>query len=240
MSAISSFASAFRGGQMPLPSRMLLTPFQEDLPPGESATAQARIFQYFPDTINDARQTAYQEKPIPGMSHPLYQWTSGGSREISFMAIFTRDRALTDDEKNAQLLSTVTGGSRAFGVIDMRNVDIPSAIGWLRSYTYPEYGTSGKNKYERPRPPRRLILTLPGLRINQGMPELPDDEIRCIMVQCDVSYEGFFNDGTPRIARVTLAFAETIQYHGGVTPVGAKGMRSVALQGYRLNKSKGR
>jgi hypothetical protein len=253
MSAISSFASAFRGGQMPRPVRCSITPLADDVPSNEQAGAATRIFQYFPESIQDSRQVDYQAKPIPGLSHPLYQWTTGGGREISFVSIFTRDRILTDQEKLSLQLSTISqtpGLATGFAMgginvntpspVDLRNVDIPSAISWLRSYTYPEYGSSGQNQYSRPRPPRRLILTLPGMRINQGTPELCDDDMRAVMTQCDVTHEGFFNDGTPRISRVNLAFTEIIQYSNGVTPVGASGLRSIGLAGYRLTAPKAR
>jgi len=243
MSAISSFATAFRGGNSDRPVRAILTPLEEDASPDRAAAA-ARVFQYFPESLQDTRGVDYQAKQIPGLSHPLYQWTTGGAREISFTAIFTRDRALTSQEKAAALsASTVArvGGSTArYGISDMRNVDIPSAISWLRSYTYPEFAINGQNQYSRPRPPRRLVLTLPGLRINQGTPELNDDDVRCIMTQCEVTYEGFFADGTPRIARVGLAFAEIIQYNNGVTPVSAQGLRGVGISGYNLTNRNGR
>lgn len=256
MSGFTTIARAFRSGLKPKAARAYLTPLDihnndADLSKGDDDT---RVFQYFPDTISDSRGVNYSAKTIPGLSHPLYQWISGGPREISFSAFFTRDRALSDDELSvtkgyagglnqygvvaAGITSGTTGIGKITGSNDPRNVDIPSAISWLRSFMDPEYSVDGTGARPatpgRPFPPRKLRLGLPNMRLNWGVPELPADEIYCIMTGCEVSYQSFFADGTPRIASVDLVFAEIIQVAGYIRPHDAAGRRIVARQGYRL------
>jgi len=264
MAGYNPLSSAFRGGLKPKPARAYIIPLDihhSDL----ILTGERKSFQYFPETVNDTRATNYQTKVIPGLSHPLYQWTSSGAREITFQVIFTRDRALSDDEKKS-LNSSSTSSKRAivtddifnkqdlknnrdvslssaatFGrSTDLRNVDIPSAVAWLRSFTYPEYSQDGNGQNsgtpQRPYPPRKLILGLPGTRINYGVPSLPPSEVYCIMLGCPVTYTSFFADGTPRVARVDLSFAEIIQVAGGVYVQDAYDRRSVGNKGYGLNE----
>lgn len=226
MSAFSSLASVIRGGVVPKAARCYLSPLPEDVIDPDQPDLNVRSFQYYPETIQDTRGINYQSKEIPGLSHPLYQWTWGGARQISFVAVLSRDRAL----RNGELDQILQGGARA----DDRNVDIPSAIGWLRSYTYPEYEVDGQKGFKRPRPPRRIVLTLPGLRLNQGSSATHADDMNCIMTQCEVEYPSFFNDGTPRLARVQLAFDEIIQYGQRINPVSAAPMREQGLLGYNI------
>lgn len=258
MSAFTTIARAFKGGLIPKPVRAYLIPlniFQGDTP----RQGDQRTFQYFPSSLSDSQGTNYQSKVIPGLSHPLYQWTSGQARVISFEAIFTRDRTYTADEASAikngsagnrdnsgagnttNALSQASG-AKALGIAsnsDSRNVDIPSAVAWLRSFLLPEYGkdvsgTKGDSP-ERPHPPMKLILGLPGVRINWGVPSLPPSEMYCIMTGCEVTYDGFFFDGTPRMAKVALSFTEIIQVGGRVIVHDGSTKRIVAIGGYTLN-----
>lgn len=254
MSAFTTIARAVRGGLNRKPARAYIIPldgFNGDIP----VTADRRTLQYFPATVSDSQATNYQTKVIPGLSHPLYQWTSGGARTISFEAIFSRDRTYTKEERQAiengiaarqqSLMGGIGGlvGQASLGIAknsDPRNVDIPSALAWLRSFLLPEYSVDGRGAKgstpQRPRPPRKLILGFPGMRINWGVPSLPPCEVRCIMTACEISHESFFHDGSPRLAKVGLSFAEIIQVGGRITPHDAGDKRAVALGGYMLNE----
>jgi len=256
MSAFTTIARAFKGGLTPKPARAYLIPL--DVFNGDRAiTADQRTFQYFPATLSDSQGTNYQSKVIPGLSHPLYQWTSGNARAVSFEAIFTRDRTYTDEESQAvasglagSSVNSNQGNNQQFqsqskgtlGIAqnsDSRNVDIPSAVAWLRSFLLPEYSKDGSgtqgNVPERPRPPFKLILGIPGVRMNWGVPTLPPSEIYCIMTGCEVTYDGFFHDGTPRMAKVQLSFAEIIQVGGRIIVQDGSTKRGIALAGYTLN-----
>ena len=250
MSAFTTIARAFRGGMAPKPARAYLIPldgFKSD----ELRLGDQRSFQYFPATVADSQATNYQTKVIPGLSHPLYQWTSGGARIIAFEAIFTRDRTYTSAERESinvgdqkAALGSVFGPGPvlSLGIAandDPRNVDIPSAVAWLRSFLLPEYSTDGRGTFsvtpQRPRPPPKLILGLPGMRVNWGVPTLPSSEVYVIMTGCEVTYEGFFHDGTPRMAKVALAFAEIIQVGGRISVHDGSTKRGAGLGGYTLN-----
>ncbi len=210
---------------------------------------EKRYFQYFPENISVQKNINWEVKNIPGLSHPLYQWISGGSREITFTANFTRDDALSplerDTLRQSSAFSTfspsipgVGGGPNPFS--DPRNVDIPSAISWLESFLYPEYTPAGSNlgfgRKLRPKPPRKLLLGLPGMRLGRsGIFGI--DEVACIMLSADVTYDSFFEDGTPRFAKVSLQFAETIQVENRVNVQDAFALRAVGNFGYRLTQT---
>jgi len=186
---------------------------------------EARSFQYFPDTISDSKVNNYQAKEIPGLSHPLYQWTAGGPRELGFTAVFSADLPPQDPKGPRQAELT------------QRSVDVDAAIAWIQSYQYPEYsafGDGGANGNIRPKPPRKMLLTLPNVAINFGRPSGMPDEIRCILLSAEVSREAFFPSGATRIAKVELTFAEIIQLNGTVKPHDAFALRQVALQKYTL------
>jgi hypothetical protein len=251
--AFTTLARTFKSGQGPRPARAYIVPldgFNGDSP----LDGDTRTLQYFPATVSDTHATNYQTKVIPGLSHPLYQWTSGGARTISFEAVFSRDRTYTASEKESISFgvfdvstlgeSPLPSGSVARGSLsnkDPRDVDIPSAVAWLKSFLLPEYsglrGTSGASP-SRPNPPRKLILGMPGLRLNWGVPSLPPTEVYCIMKNCAVSYQAFFHDGTPRLTKVSLSFIEIIQINGRIMVQDASDRRSVGLNGYTLNDQK--
>ena len=249
--SFTTLTNAFRGGMAPKSARVYLIPL-DGHNGDEVLTGLKRSFQYFPSTISDSQATNYQTKVIPGLSHPLYQWTSGGARTISFQAVFSRDRTYNATEADAiktgtgkrddSKLGRATSGWAAGLMLDIssnkdpRNVDIPSAIAWLKSHLLPEYTEDGNGILaptpRRPLPPRKLILGIPGVRLNWGVPVLPATEVYVIMTGCQVTYTSFFHDGTPRIAKVSLSFAEIIQVGGKVTVHDASNLRDVAYGGY--------
>jgi hypothetical protein len=49
-------------------------------------------FQYNPENISDSKTTDYATIKIPGLSHPRYQYVSGGARQINFkISLFMKD-----------------------------------------------------------------------------------------------------------------------------------------------------
>lgn len=157
---------------------------------------RARL-QYFPESLSDSRAVNYETKEIPGGSHPLYQWVSGGERQLSFTAVFTQENRLGTRDP---LLG-------AFITPDKHSVDIQAAISWLRQFTYPSYGAGGLAS-----PPLRVRLTFPAM----GLGRTPDgslvsDSLMTIMTGCDVEYMQWWPDGTPKYATVSLGFSEIVQ-----------------------------
>jgi hypothetical protein len=230
VSAFQTFTSAFRSGNRGRPARGWITPLK--IGSDKPVDADARAFQYFPESITDSKVNNYQAKEIPGLSHPLYQWTAGGPRELSFTAVFSADIPPADPD----------GPDRHKELI-ARNVDVDAAIAWIQSYQYPEYSKDvakadgPRTGRDRPAPPRKILLTLPNVAINFGRPEICPDEMNCILLSAEVSRESFFPSGATRLAKVELTFAEIIQMRNTVRPHDAFLVRREALSRYKLDTS---
>jgi hypothetical protein len=173
-----------------------------------SASKYEKYFQYFPETITSNRSVNWASKPIPGGSHPLYQFIGGTDHTIAFTAIFTSD----ENTMGQSLYDSLAGGvsiaslaKKVFGAKKKHNVDVAAAIAWLRSFTYASYAASA-SKVIAP-PVLRLYLPNSGI---WGAGKFRDS-VDVVMTQCDVTYESFHRTGHPRIAVVNLSFFETIQ-----------------------------
>lgn len=199
---------------------------------GAKSGPPMKRLQYYPESISDSKAVNYQTKDIPGASLPLYQWVSGGERTITFTAVFTTDtdhyqansvtgRAASDDPVGMDLskrASAQLGHLKSNGVTDY-NIYIPAAITWLRRFMYPSYGPTAGIGMPRTQAPRKLMLTMPGSYISRGGMGGGTSGmggLHVIMTQCDVTYQAVFPSGNPRIAEVSLAFAETAQRSGRV------------------------
>lgn len=160
--------------------------------------------QYWPESISDSRGSEWSPRNIPGGSHPIYQWTHGGERRISFTAVFSTDTAPPDETSGRD--DPYADISRLAGIRKgTRDMDIRAAVNWLRYFTYPRYGTGADLRaYEPP----KCILVMP----NMGMGHDGSDYIVAVMSQCDVTYEACFPNGVPRLCEVSLEFSETVQY----------------------------
>lgn len=200
-------------------------------------------FQYFPETITDTKAVNYETKVIPGGSLPLYQWTSSGERNISFEAVFTSDVDLAADK---ELFSKLVSK----GLIK-RNVDIRTALLWLRRYLLPRYEADQQVGVPLTQAPRKCILSIPnsGLGLTGGSfgtsteqlnaygpsvngAQILADRLVCIMTQCDITYEAFFASGLPRVATVQLTFAQVAQIGGAVNfPRDSKALQDAFLNG---------
>lgn len=213
----------------------------------EDQPKEVRRLQYFPDTVQDTKGVNWSPKDIPGASLPLYQWTSSGERSLSFTSIFTTDVDLS-----------VNPDATTEPRTKQRNVDIRSAVLWLRSFLLPSYSTTN-DKYGAAgltRAPAKLLLTIQNSGIGwAGGPNyaLGDpDTIVAIMTECSVEWTAFFPSGLPRIASVGLAFAQVAQFRGMVkfpsaddwmlqaalegADVGSDGVKRTPFLGYRLDK----
>lgn len=182
--------------------------------------------QYFPETISIDRNAEYAVKKPIGGSHPIYQWIHGSERTLAIDAIFTADQdiwgqgqqdAVSSVESLAQsvgnfiknpvtaALSATRGGSPP---PQKTHVDVPSAIMWLQSKTYPTY----KQKSKVVTPPPKLALHMPNVGIQTfANGTILDDVFYCIMTRCSVKLTSFFKSGAPRVAEVSMSFDEIIQ-----------------------------
>lgn len=189
---------------------------------GEGGNAIA--FQYWPETIQDSRGSEWSPRNIPGGSHPIYQWTHGGERRLSFTAMFSTDTAVEEAVFAAiEALQSAPAGTIPASILEAndpyelqalnplsglelgnRDVDLRAVIGWLRWYTYPYYDEeSGWKAYE----PAKCLLVMP----NTGIGYTGEDSILTVMTQCDITYEACFETGFPRLIEVALEFAEVVQ-----------------------------
>jgi len=198
-----------------------------EVPPWSSHREGSAIaFQYWPETIQDTRPVEWSPRSIPGGSHPIYQWTHGGERRISFTAVFMTDTApdehLLEVADNAidavtfgagSLLASSSYSSPYEAQADVplsglelgkRDLDLRSVISWLRWFTYPTYGTGNDLRAFEP---AKCLLVLPHTKLGHS----GSDYIITVMTQCDVTYEAWFPTGFPRIIEVSLEFAEVVQ-----------------------------
>lgn len=181
----------------------------------EDLGTKARL-QYFPETLSDTRSPEWEPQPVPGGSHPIYNWVTGGERLISFTAAFTQERRLRNPlaatsageqatgQARLQTLAFPPSGGVGTVLADKWSVDVASAIAWLRQFTYPTYGADGQAF-----PPRRVKLVAPNSIL--GAANFLSDAVLCIMQGCDVDYQQWWPDGTPKYALVSLSFAEVVQ-----------------------------
>jgi hypothetical protein len=214
------------------------------LHPDDDSPLSGFAFQYFPESISDTKGVNWQSKEIPGGSLPVYQWTASSERTISFTAQFSTDIDMVEVARGqiAARGGTVAGATLLTSSQDIkttiqntgqsdRNVDIRSAVAWLRSYMLPSY------ENRRTVPPAKLKLNLPqsGIGLAGGYSNATSqdaDSIICVMTSCEVTWEKFFPSGNPRLASVSLSFAQLPQYLGVVSfPSASQQMKDASTAG---------
>lgn len=205
------------------------------------------VFQFWPEQVQDNYTPNYATKNIPGGSHPIFQWTSGNGRDISFNAQFVAEIA----ESNGLLTANTsdfrsritqaaaenrTAGVRASLSSTLSSLALPSsryqvnvsaAIAALQQYLYPDYvenETSGRFA----RPPKKVVLVLPGTNLGRGQDA---DGILCIMRGASVTMESWFPSGQLRSATVSLRFSEVVQRTNGQGNV--SNIKYIGSQEYR-------
>lgn len=175
------------------------------------------IFQYWPEQITDSKEINYQNKEIPGGSLSLLQWVASGQRTLAFTAIFTCDVDLLEMDGSP---SVKRGALAQVGEND-RNVDIRSAVTWLRRFMVPTYRSGASaNGVGLTIPPRKLLFHAPGTGIGMwgGDPGgiVAPDTVVCVMTQCEVTVEAWFPSGLPRYASVQITLSQIAQRAGHV------------------------
>jgi hypothetical protein len=161
--------------------------------------------QFFPETLtDDGGGVTWANIDVPFAPVPIYQWTGGGERTVSFTAVLYREvyRENTD-------LSPMKESKY--------NVDINEHIKVLRSMKTGRYDTSSSNQPLQAPPLLLLYFPKTHLRI---LPKQGADILPCVMTNCSIGYKAWFEDGTPRLASVELTFTEISQYSGTVLWLG--------------------
>jgi hypothetical protein len=172
-------------------------------------------FQYWPESLQDDKDIGWEFYKVPGGSHSLARWNSGGERTISFECVFTRDV-----DYAFSVLDIATNNVPEAQYLDpSNNPDLRAVQKWLRWYTYPVYSADGI-----PKPPPRLHLVFPGTQLSwDGM-----DDILCVMKSCDFEILDWFSSGVPRMMKAKLEFSEVVQdsslsgivrFHGRNDPI---------------------
>ncbi len=170
------------------------------------------VFQYWPETVEDSYNPEYATKQIPGGSHPLYQWTGGSGRDITFTAQFTSE---IDASRN---VGSPSGQDVRFAALQpglRYTVDVRAALNRIRSYMRGSYrnataGGAGGGVNSLARPPKKLFLVLEGSGIGGTR-----DDILCILRSAPITHEAFFPNGRVRIAQVSMTFSEIVQIDEG-------------------------
>lgn len=172
-----------------------------------SDNATKIALQYWPESLSDSRSSEWSPRNIPGGSHPIYQWTHGGERTLSFTAVFARDHE-PSDENTTNLGGFLKSVASAVGLgpeksDPARDPPIEAAIKWLRYFTYPLYREGSIRVSE---PPKVMLVFE-----NSGLSHNGDEGILTVMTGCEVTYVAWFPNGRPRIVEVALTFAEVVQ-----------------------------
>jgi len=170
-----------------------IVPYTTD---GKPDADNMRSFQFWPAEVTDNYAINYASKQIPGSNLPFYQWINGGEHVVSFTATFAAD------------LYFQSGDAAKLGKEDKHTVDVAAAVKWLRWLCSPDY-PRGKDFAQEP---PFLNLVCPRTPIGMDL----SDRMNCIMTQCGVTWKKWFPDGTPRLAEVSLSFAETVQIPQGL------------------------
>jgi hypothetical protein len=166
------------------------------------------FFPFYPDSVEESIQINYVDQDIPGLSHPLKQWTSNGGRTISFELMLSRDILPKTDLPG--LVGLVVNPQSPEN--KQWNVDIRVFVKKLKAFGYPTYQESDGVTFALAPPVLRLELG--GMALGRGS----EDAVYVVMTSCDVTYERSFENGVPRRARVRTEFAEVIQVGTSITP----------------------
>jgi hypothetical protein len=174
---------------------------------GNGAGGTKIALQYWPESLTDSRGSEWNPRNIPGGSHPIYQWARSGERRLSFTAVFARDHE-PEEETVGGLAGAVQSLASDIGLgpeggDPAREPPIEAAVSWLRYFTYPLYRPGEIRVHE---PPKALLVFSGSSLSHDGRAGLVT-----VMTGCEVTYEAWFPNGSPRIVEVALEFAEVVQ-----------------------------
>jgi hypothetical protein len=229
VAGLLSLAAAFGGGSF---LTKLATRRAEaiifDLDSMGTPTGNNLKFQYWPETITDTKAINWAAREVPGGSLPIYQWISSGERLIGFTAVFTCDNDFLDPvaQNNGSWSQLQAGG------VALKNIDIRSAIVWLRRFMLPNYGAPGSVGVPNVSAPNKLVLSFTNLGLGISGGAGPADagsnahDVYCILLQCDVTYVSVFPSGLPRIVEVQVSFGQTGQLDGSTVIFPSSGPQS--------------
>jgi len=174
---------------------------------GNGAAGAKIALQYWPESLTDSRSVEWNPRNIPGGSHPIYQWTRSGERRLSFTAVFA-----TDHEPDLPISTGIQGFVKniaskvGLGPEEgdpAREPPISAVVNWLRYFTYPLYRSGDIRVFE---PPKVMLVFDNSNLSHNGAPG-----VLTVMTGCEITYEAWWPNGSPRIIEVALEFAEVVQ-----------------------------
>jgi len=172
--------------------------------PTNKAKFTERSMQWFPETLQETGGAEWEEKKVPGGSHPLYNYSGGQGRSFSFTLVFTSD-------EDPDLGEVTRGKNEAYGV---RNLDLREELGWVRSLCAAMYNSTEGGQRVVPPPVVKLRVDNLGWGVGNGA------EVYCLFQSYDITYEKVWSSGYPRLATVSLQCVETIQESGKIQFLG--------------------
>lgn len=208
----------------------------DGVPWAQNERESAIALQYWPETLSDSRGSEWNPRPIAGGSHPIYQWSSGGERRLSFTAMFTTDTKPQDGNLGSGTLESqanavdrgrvLTSASIAnYGTAEIQDAYPETTMGArlglgleigvrdidLRAVVswlrWYTYPDYSTEDQFRAYEPAKVLLVMP----NTGLGFDGSDHVLTVMTQCDVTYEEWFPNGFPRTVEISLEFAEVVQ-----------------------------
>lgn len=169
-----------------------------------------RAFQFWPESVSEEPEIGWSFKEIPGASHSLAQWTQNGGRTFSFEVTFSRFMLPVDQMSMVEKALSFGGMNKPGSTMPRdnqpSNVSVREQIQFLRQFYAPDYVQAGDTVAAQP--PPIAVLCAP----NQGWNEDGSDVIWTVMTQCSVNHLLAFPSGEPRLATVSLAFRQVVQW----------------------------
>ena len=196
MAGLVSLTQALINGPDEKLAKAYLIPLDQD---GVQDITRKFTFQFYPESVSVSVSVNYAAKDIPGLSHPLQQWTSTGGRTISYDALFSRDIRPQED---LGLVGAVVNPQDPDNV--PWNMDPRYGVARLQSFVFPTY--SEIDGVQVATPPPVLFMVLEGMDLGTG-----GDPVYALLTSVNVEYQRLFPNGVPRRVRVSLEFVEVIQ-----------------------------
>jgi len=192
---------------------------------GDIGGIKRMILQFFPESISDGGAPSWDSKVIPGGSHPLQMWQSGGGRTISFAVTLFRESLGSVNNAPAPApipspgnffqtaVQSAMGGADTITKVNNYNIDIDKALGWLRALTYPKYSDTAIDV-----PPQIRVIFPATMDLYKYLSRvgIVGNIVTGILKDAQIEYQKFFMDGTPKKASMTLTIEESCQDEQGI------------------------
>lgn len=118
--------------------------------------------QYWPETLDYTRGSiGWEEKQIPGSSHPLQSWTGNGAPTVSFDATFTEDTDPGYSLEKGVFDNVATKAENDPNREYAQSVNINAAMAWFAACSNPLYSQNSDGPSQTPVKPPPIIQLVP-------------------------------------------------------------------------------